>query len=287
MGDKLRLQAIQARDARTLFGFGRKAKLEEAVDSFAKAGNAFKFEKRFQEAGDAYLEAAKCALQTDTPNDACNHYVEAGNSFKMVSPMDAVNAYKLAIDMYNANGRFATSARYYKEVAEIYEKENNFAEAIAIYRQAAEVYEADNKKSTATESWKKVATLASQSDDLRTGAEIFARLASDSMESKLGQFSAKAYYLQAALCHLAAGDSVATANMLNTAKNRDFSFATSRECDFLQKLIAAFDGFNAEEFAQACADFDRISPLDPWKTTMLLKAKRFIGDHDGGEPDLS
>ena len=49
--------------------------------------------------------------------------------------MDAVNAYKLAIDMYNANGRFATSARYYKEVAEIYEKENNFADAIANYRQ--------------------------------------------------------------------------------------------------------------------------------------------------------
>jgi hypothetical protein len=84
MGDKLRLAAIQARDARTLFGFGKKAKMEEAMEGFSKAGNAYKFEKKFQEAGESYLDAAKCALQTDMPNDACNQYVEAGHSFKMV-----------------------------------------------------------------------------------------------------------------------------------------------------------------------------------------------------------
>jgi len=47
---------------------------------------------------------------------------------------------------------------------------------------------------------------------------------------------------------------------------------------------------NSEEFAQACADFDRISPLDPWKTSILLKAKRHIvaavAEEDDG-PDLS
>jgi hypothetical protein len=46
--------------------------------------------------------------------------------------------------------------------------------------------------------------------------------------------------------------------------------------------LQASDNFNAEEFAQACADFDRISPLDPWKTTVLLKAKRHIDAAAGG-----
>lgn len=37
-----------------------------------------------------------------------------------------------------------------------------------------------------------------------------------------------------------------------------------------------------------CADFDRITPLDPWKTSMLLKAKQFISEAAGdGEVDLS
>jgi alpha-soluble NSF attachment protein len=38
-----------------------------------------------------------------------------------------------------------------------------------------------------------------------------------------------------------------------------------------------------EDFGDACADFDRITPLDPWKTSMLLKAKKFISDQVGGE----
>jgi hypothetical protein len=54
-----------------------------------------------------------------------------------VSPQDAISAYQLAIDMYNSNGRFATSARYYKEVADIYEKENDIPNAIINYRQVA------------------------------------------------------------------------------------------------------------------------------------------------------
>jgi alpha-soluble NSF attachment protein len=51
--------------------------------------------------------------------------------------------------------------------------------------------------------------------------------------------------------------------------------------------VQAFDSYNGDDFSQACADYDRISPLDPWKTSVLLKAKRHIdaaageGDEDG------
>jgi alpha-soluble NSF attachment protein len=49
--------------------------------------------------------------------------------------------------------------------------------------------------------------------------------------------------------------------------------------------MEAYDG---DAYSQACADFDRITPLDPWKTSMLLKAKKFISDVAGSdEPDLS
>jgi alpha-soluble NSF attachment protein len=48
------------------------------------------------------------------------------------------------------------------------------------------------------------------------------------------------------------------------------------------------EAYDADNFAQSCADFDRITPLDPWKTSMLLKAKRFINEVAGSdEPDLS
>ena len=58
-------------------------------------------------------------------------------------------------------------------------------------------------------------------------------------------------------------------------------------------LTQAFGAMSIDDYGQACADFDRITPLDPWKTSMLLQAKKFIsdvsgeGDDDDDEIDLS
>ncbi len=66
---------------------------------------------------------------------------------------------------------------------------------------------------------------------------MFGRLANDSMESKLGAFAAKGYFQQSALCHLAGGDTVAATNVVEAAKNKDYTFGSSRECQFLERLI--------------------------------------------------
>jgi alpha-soluble NSF attachment protein len=85
---------------------------------------------------------------------------------------------------------------------------------------------------------------------------------------------------------MAGGDSVAARTKLDEFKNVDYSLPSSRECDLLEKLLVATDSYNAEDFSQACADYDRISPLDPWKTSMLLKAKRHITAAAGDEGDV-
>jgi alpha-soluble NSF attachment protein len=88
---------------------------------------------------------------------------------------------------------------------------------------------------------------------------------------------------------MASGDSVMVANRLEVAKNEDFSFNGSRECTMLEKLKEATDNNDAEAFATACADFDRITPLDPWKMSLLLKSKGFIigeGGAGGDEDDV-
>ena len=49
------------------------------------------------------------------------------------------------------------------------------------------------------------------------------------------------------------------------------------------------ENFNGDDFAQACSDFDAITPLDPWKTSVLVKIKRHLQDVDGEdhEDDLT
>jgi hypothetical protein len=43
---------------------------------------------------------------------------------------------------------------------------------------------------------------------------------------------------------------------------------------------------DGEAYATACAEFDRITPLDPWKTSILLKAKKSISGEGSAENEL-
>ncbi|KAJ1441808.1 soluble NSF attachment protein, partial [Ochromonadaceae sp. CCMP2298] len=153
--------------------------------------------------------------------------------------------------------------------------------------EAADLFVNDHKKSNANQCFLKVATLASDMGDLSRAAAIFEDIGKDSLTSRLGAYSAKGYFFQSLLCHLALGDNVAVTQKLDSCKNLDFSFNGSRECEFIDKLLQACEGMDLEAYSDACMDFDRVSPLDPWKTSLLLKAKAFIAEATGDEVDLS
>lgn len=72
----------------TFFGLvgSREAKLEEASDMCAKAGNLYKIEKKWKEAGDAYMKAADYALQMDDRDSASSQMVEASKVYKKINP---------------------------------------------------------------------------------------------------------------------------------------------------------------------------------------------------------
>jgi len=44
----------------------------------------------------------------------------------------------------------------------------------------------------------------------------------------------------------------------------------------------ACENYDQDEFTSAVQNFDSISRLDPWKTTLLLKIKNTIQEPDGG-----
>ena len=56
----------------------------------------------------------------------------------------------------------------------------------------------------------------------------------------------------------------------------DSAFPGTREfalCEGVMKAVAEGD---AEQFATRLAEFDRMTKLDDWKTTMLLRVKKLI-----------
>lgn len=273
-------------------GGGKTDKLEEASEIFVKAGNAYKLANLWQSAGEMFNKAAESLAQAsnDSKSDVASKYSEAGKCYKKINPELAISAMQKAVEEYNDMGRFGASARLTQEMAEIFEADDNMEMAIQSYRQASDLFKMDSKKSNVNTCLLKVANLSSSGEpsarQLIVAADIFQEMAEESLQSNLGKYSAKGHFFSCILCHLAAGDSVMVDNKLSISKDKDFSFGSSRECEFLEKLIEANNNQDAEAFGTACSVFDRITPLDQWKMSKLLMAKKFIVDEEA-EPDLS
>jgi alpha-soluble NSF attachment protein len=191
----------------------------------------------------------------------------------------------------------SSAAKLCKECAELYETEeievdgkSSVVLAIEAYEQAAELFEMEDSKSQASNCQAKVAELCSaalEPPDLTRAAGIYDKLGRKCLDSNLLKFNAKGYFLQSVLCHLAGNDAVGAEQALAKYEGIDYTFAESREGKFSRQLVECVEGLDAESFGTACFEFDRISKLDPWKTSMLVKVKRSIQDDagEGGDDD--
>ena len=90
------------------------------------------------------------------------------------------------------------------------------------------------------------------------------------------KWSVKEYLLKAGICHLASGDMVATNRALESYRELDPSFSQTREHQLLTDLSEAVEEGDQEKFADKLFQFDQLTKLDKWKTTLLLRVKEGI-----------
>jgi alpha-soluble NSF attachment protein len=63
------------------------------------------------------------------------------------------------------------------------------------------------------------------------------------------------------------------------------SFADSREYKFIKDLTICIEEQNVEHFTEAVRNYDKVSRLDPWLTSLLVNAKRQCGGTGGNDDD--
>ena len=61
------------------------------------------------------------------------------------------------------------------------------------------------------------------------------------------------------------------------------AFEDSREFKLVTKLIEAHDNNSPDGFAEAIAEYDKITRIDEWLTTILLRIKKTISSAGGSE----
>ncbi len=286
-GDTLCAEAETRLNAFSLFGFGAKDKFSEAAEKFKMAGNQYKLGTCWEEAGNAYSKAASNFGASDEKLEDINATVDAAQCYKKdrLCADKAIAAFEKAIDAYNMSGRFSRSGQYLKEVAEIHEANEDWESAVEVYEQAAQIQLSDNKRTAADKLLIQAASLlADKVNDYARAAGTYLTIGTQCMESNLGKFAAKGHFFCYLLCLTAMGDCVALSEGIEKCKEIDYSFSTSRECTFMESISMAMQEQELPDYATACAEFDNITPLDPWKTSLLLKGRQHI-QVDVGEGD--
>ena len=76
-------------------------------------------------------------------------------------------------------------------------------------------------------------------------------------------------------------DMVATQRALSTYRDLDPTFQSTREHQLLADLAEACEQGDQEAFADKLFQYDQLSKLDKWKTTILLRVKEGIAGKEG------
>ncbi|RAK96257.1 alpha-soluble NSF attachment protein SEC17 [Aspergillus ibericus CBS 121593] len=261
----------------SFFG-GKTEKYENAADLYTQAANAFRVQKQNKEAGLAFEKAASIQTQNlNEPDDAANTLTEAFKVYRKSDPEDAARVLSSAIQHYVLKGNLRRAATQQQHLAEVYEVElGDTKKALEAYEKAAEWFDGDNAEALANKHYLKAADLAALEGDYYKAIEHYERIGRASINNNLMKWSVKDYFLKAGICHLATNDLVASNRALENYRDIDTTFASTREHQLLIDLVQTIEAGDQEAFADKLFQFDQLSKLDKWKTTLLLRIKNNI-----------
>ncbi|OVA12681.1 NSF attachment protein [Macleaya cordata] len=263
------------------------SKYDEAAELYEKAANSFKLAKAWDKAALVYIKLAGVHLKSDSKHEAASAYVSAANSYKKISPKEAISCLEQAVNYFMEIGRFSMAARYCKEIGELCENEQNFEQAIVYFERSADLFQSEEVNTSANQCKLKVAQFSAQLEQYPKAIEIYEEIAKQSLNNNLLKYSVKGYLLNAGLCQLCKGDVVAITNSLERYQDLDPTFSGTREYKLLADLAASIDEEDVAKFTDAVKEFDSMTRLDAWKTTMLLRAKEALKAKELEEDDLT
>ena len=75
-------------------------------------------------------------------------------------------------------------------------------------------------------------------------------------------------------------DSLNATHALTRYEDQYPAFTDSREAKLIKSLTQEIENQDVEAFTEAVKQYDSISRLDSWHTTLLLKVKKQLGESD-------
>lgn len=272
--------------------FGGGPKYDEAQELYQKAANQFKLAHEWNDAADCYAQYAIVSGKLGIASDEAQGYVETANCLRKVSPENSLEWYNRAIAIFSGNGRYQAAAKQLRVVAEMLEQDDKIEEALDFYSRAVDMFEMDeHSKSAISQCCVKVGELNARLGRYAEAAKIFEKEGEKALGNNLLQFGAREHFLKAGILYLSGGDAVTATIASDRYHQMDPRLDGTRESQLLKGLTSAFVENDIDAFMAAVQQYDSISRLDPWKTQLLVEAKKqLVGGQDhveAAEVDLT
>ncbi|CAL0328328.1 unnamed protein product [Lupinus luteus] len=260
---------------------------EDAAQLLHKSANSFKLAKSWDKAGSVFIKLSKCHVKLDSKYEAAKAYVDAAHCYKKVSTQGAISCLKQAVTIFTEIGRHYIAAKHCKEIGELYELNQDLENARSYFEKAAEYFELGDGPTLAIQCKQKVAQFSAQLQQYQKAIKIYEDISKQSLEINLLKYGVRGYLLNSGICQLCIGDSVATFNALEHYQDLDPTFSRTHEYKFLADLAASIDEEDVAKFTRVVHEFNKITPLDSWKSTLLLKVKDALKAKEMEEDDLT
>ena len=197
---------------------------------------------------------------------------EAYKSHSKCDPNDAARVLRQAITPLATSGHASQAGKRQEELAALYERElDDKPKAIAEYEGAAQRFDDEKQAVTANKNFLKAADLAALEGDYQKAVKYYEQVAKSSIDNNLMRFSVKDYLLKAGICHMASKDMITTNRALESYRELDPGFAQQREHQLLVDLTQAVEEGDGEAFSDKLFQYDQMSKLDSWKTSILVR----------------
>jgi len=260
--------------------FGGTGKQDEAVEMYGRAANLYKMAKKWGQAGKTFTLIAEIHDRGGNRHDAATNYVDASTCFKKSDPKMSADSLQKAIDIYTESGRFTIAAKHHQTIAEIYESEGaDLEKAMQHYERSADYFKGEESNSSANKCMLKVAEYAAKLEKYERAITIYEKVAADALESSLLKYSAKEHFFRAILCHMCV-DALNAQHALTKYEEMYPAFGDSREVKLVKTLCKTVEDQDVEAFTNATQEFDSVSRLENFHTTLLLRVKKTIPVED-------
>lgn len=160
---------------------------------------------------------------------------------------------------------------------QMFKKDSQLSRSAEAYEEAADMYEMDGKSASSARKCKEelAMILAEEEDTLERAADLFAEIAEVCLEKNITSFHAKSFFMKVIFCKLAMGDAVGANDAADSAALQDPRFPRSKEGKLMFKLIELCrEQSPVAELQETLRDYNEVIAFSNWETEILIKIKR-------------